>query len=314
MTILTPTYNRAAWLERLYRGLLAQTRRDFEWLVVDDGSSDDTQQLISHLKAERRIAIRYLSKPNGGKHTALNAGIALTESPLVFIVDSDDFLTANAVERVLAVWGQHASPRLSGLSFLRGTSPSQPLGRTFPAHCMIASYIDMRFNRGVTGDKAEVYRTDVLKAYPFPEFRGERFLAEDAVWARIGLLYDMVHVNEIIYISNYLEGGLTLGDKSINVRCANGSVESTRWFLSSKLRLKIRLPMAWRYVAYGLFARKPMAELVRMSEAPLLVLTQVPAGLALYLYWSRKFAPQLAQARALQHPPGAGARINSDAP
>ncbi|MGF6769056.1 glycosyltransferase involved in cell wall biosynthesis [Paraburkholderia sp. GAS199] len=312
LTILTPTYNRANWLERLYRSLVAQTRRDFEWLVVDDGSTDHTPQLIASLKAENTITIRYIRKDNGGKHTAVNAGVALIESPLTFIVDSDDYLTANAVERALDVWGQHASPRLSGLCFLRGTSPDHPLGRTFASHCSVASYIDMRFNRGISGDKAEIYKTDVLKAYPFPEFAGERFLAEDAVWARIGLLYEMVHINEIIYISNYLEGGLTLGDQSINVRCANGSVESTRWFLSRKVRLKVRLPMAWRYVAYGLFAKKPLRELLRMTESPLLVLTQLPAGVALYMYWSRKFAPQLARARTLNGPPPR-AQINSDA-
>ncbi|MDR5752712.1 MULTISPECIES: glycosyltransferase family A protein [unclassified Caballeronia] len=293
LTIVTPTYNRAEYLPRLYRSLVAQTCQDFEWLVVDDGSTDSTPALCERLCAEGLIDVRCIRKENHGKHTALNAGIAATSSALMFIVDSDDYLLPDAVRRTLDTWSLFGNDRLSGICFLRGISESVPLGQRFPRNEEIASYIDMRFNQGVSGDKAEVYRTDILKRFPFPEFEGERFLAEDAVWAQIGLRYKMVHINEIVYISNYLPGGLTRGDNSINVRSPNGSVESVRWFLSKQVRLRVRVPMAWRYIAYGLFARRRLSGLIKASGAPMLVLTQFPVGLALYLFWTRKFADQL---------------------
>jgi glycosyltransferase involved in cell wall biosynthesis len=300
LTIVTPSYNRADYLPRLYQSLLAQTRRDFEWIIVDDGSSDATQEVCAEFCAGQRLDIRVLRKENGGKHTAVNAGVAIARSALVFIVDSDDYLLSNAVERVLEVWSEFATERLSGMCFLRGVSATEVLGQRFDRSYEIASYIDMRFNRGVQGDKAEVYRADILKAHPFPEFAGEKFLAEDAVWARIGLQYDMVHVNEIIYVSNYLPGGLTRGDQSINVRSPRGSVESVKWFLSNRTHMKVRMPMAWRYIAYGRFARRSLYELVSKSGAPLFVATQIPLGVLLHLYWKRKFAAQLDKARAVQ--------------
>jgi glycosyltransferase involved in cell wall biosynthesis len=298
VAIITPTFNRAGYLPRLYDSLVEQTRQDFEWIIIDDGSSDDTPEVCARFRAENRIDVQVIRKQNGGKHTAVNAGVASTDAPLVFIVDSDDYLTPDAVERVLDTWSRFNSERISGMSFLRGTSATEPLGQRFPHAFEIASYIDMRINRGVGGDKAEVYRTDILKAFPFPEFPGEKFLAEAAVWAQIGLRFDMIHVNEIIYISRYLPGGLTLGDQSINIRSPNGSVESVRWFLSSEIRMRVRMPMAWRYIAYGRFAGRSVADLVATSGCPAFVSVQVPFGLLLNFYWKRKFASSLKEARA----------------
>jgi glycosyltransferase involved in cell wall biosynthesis len=300
LTIVTPTFNRAHCLPRLYESLAKQTDRGFEWIIVDDGSTDATPEFCTAMMAQSELDVRVIRKVNGGKHTALNAAIAAVKTELVFIVDSDDYLTPNAVSRVRDVWTQHKAPDRSGISFLRGTSEHDTLGQRFPVDDEISSYVEMRFNRGVKGDKAEVYRSDLLRKFPFPEFEGERFLAEDAVWVPIGLEYQMVHVNEIVYVGNYLEAGLTLGGKSYMVKCPNGAIESVRWFLSPKVRPKVRVPMAWRYIAYGLFAGRPLARHIASSDAPLFVASQLAGGIALFFYWRRKFRVELAASHPLR--------------
>ena len=300
LTIITPTFNRVEWLPRLYKSLKSQSVRDFEWLIVDDGSSDETPDFCSAVIQEAAIAVRVIRKANGGKHTALNAGIAAVVTELIFIVDSDDYLTPNAVSRIQEVWSRYKGEGRSGISFMRGTSEEEPLGHRFPRDNEVSSYIEMRFNRGIKGDKAEIYRSDVLKRFRFPEFKGEKFLAEDAVWAPIGLQYQMVHINEIIYVGNYLEAGLTAGGKSFMLRCPNGAIESVKWFLSRKVRMRVRAPMAWRYLAYGLFAKRPLIEHICSSELPLFVTSQIPGGLALYVYWRHKFRNEIANASGQQ--------------
>ncbi|BAN26932.1 glycosyltransferase family 2 protein [Caballeronia insecticola] len=300
LTVVTPTFNRAHCLPRLFESLAKQTDRGFEWLIVDDGSSDATPEFCAAMMAQTDVKVRVIRKMNGGKHTALNAAMAHVETELVFIVDSDDCLTPNAVSRVRHVWTQHKAANLSGISFLRGTTEHDTLGQRFPVDGEIASYIEMRFNRGVKGDKAEIYRSDLLRKHPFPEFDGERFLAEDAVWVPIGLEYQMVHVNEIVYVGNYLEAGLTLGGKSYMAKCPNGAIESVRVFLSRKVRMKVRVPMAWRYIAYGLFAKRPLARHIASSEAPWFVASQLAGGIALFLYWRRKFRVELTAAHSLR--------------
>jgi glycosyltransferase involved in cell wall biosynthesis len=293
LTVVTPTFNRAHTLPRLFESLAQQTDRGFEWIIVDDGSTDATPELCASLMKQSEVAVRVIRKVNGGKHTALNAAISTVRTELVFIVDSDDYVTANAVSRIRDVWRSHEAPDRAGICFLRGTTEHDTLGQRFPLDGEIASYIEMRFNRGVSGDKAEVYRSDLLRKFPFPEFEGERFLAEDAVWAPLGLEYEMVHINEIIYVCNYLEAGLTQGGKSYMAKCPNGAIESVRWFLSPRVRLKVRVPMAWRYIAYGLFARRSLARHIASSGAPLFVASQLPGGIALYFYWRRRFRGEL---------------------
>ncbi|MDR5759822.1 glycosyltransferase family A protein [Caballeronia sp. LZ035] len=297
LTIVTPTFNRAHTLPRLFESLARQADHGFEWLIVDDGSTDATPEYCASLLAQSEVSVRVIRKANGGKHTALNAAMPAVRTELVFIVDSDDYVTADAVSSIRDVWRDHRVADCSGVCFLRGTTEHDTLGARFPVDGEVASYIEMRFNRGVRGDKAEVYRSDLLRRFPFPEFEGERFLAEDAVWAAIGLEYRMIHINQIIYVGNYLEAGLTQGGKSFMVKCPNGAIESVRWFLSPKVRLKVRLPMAWRYIAYGLFARRSIVRHIGSSGAALLVASQLPAGIALYFYWRRRFRNELGAAK-----------------
>jgi glycosyltransferase involved in cell wall biosynthesis len=210
ITVFTPTYNRADLLSRLYHSLCQQSNQTFEWLVVDDGSKDQTPQVMETFIAENKIKIHYHQKNNGGKHTAINQGLALAQYPLFFIVDSDDYLTPDAIQSIIDKSPEVLSnPKLAGLSFRRGYTPKQYIGSQFDFSSITDNALNFRFKHKIEGDMAELFKTDILKQYPFPEGNNERFCPEALVWNRIALTYDLLWISKIIYIGEYLEGGLT---------------------------------------------------------------------------------------------------------
>ena len=212
ITIFTPTYNRKDLIERLYQSLLQQTQKNFEWLVVDDGSTDDTEKIFEQLLSEQKpFSIRYIKQENGGKHRAINNGIKKASGELFFIVDSDDYLTENAVEKInqwiATLDGSH---KWAGIAGLRGLTKNRVLGQRNTSSKFIDAKNSDRRKYKLLGDKAEVYFTDVLKKYPFPEIPGENFISEEIVWNAIARDdYYLRWFNDIIYICNYLEGGLS---------------------------------------------------------------------------------------------------------
>ena len=286
ITILTPTYNRAAYLPRLFESLKAQTNRDFLWLVVDDGSEDDTENLIASY-GQQGVELRYIRQENGGKHTALNRGIAEIQSELTFIVDSDDYLPENAVETVLAYHEKYrGTPGLCGYSFLRCHGDGRVNTAYFPSDELIGSYAQVRINGGIGGDKAEVFYTEILKKYPFPVFPGEKFMPEDAVWMQMSGPYQMVHMNKNIYYCDYLEGGLTNTGRRMKVHSPRGMILRSKVYLDDPaIRMKVKVKMMLLYQVYGRFAGLSARKLRRdTGEKALWYLCKAPAFI-IWLVW-----------------------------
>lgn len=212
ITIFTPTYNRAYIIDHLYQSLVRQTNKEFEWVVVDDGSTDNTEEYFQTIMQHRQLFnITYHKQANGGKHRAINRGIKLAKGELFFIVDSDDYLLDDAIEKILK-WRNELddSHKWAGISGARGYSKDRVIGGVYEN----AEYIDAknteRKKYHLFGDKAEVYFTNVLKLYPFPEFDGENFLTEEVIWNAIACDgYYLRWYKDIIYITEYLEDGLT---------------------------------------------------------------------------------------------------------
>ncbi len=210
VTVFTPTYNRAYSLPRLYNSLCKQTCKDFEWLIVDDGSSDDTEKLISNYLNENIIPIRYYKQLNGGKHRAINHGVRRAKGELFFIVDSDDWLADNAIERILLRYqGIKNNSDFAGVCGLRVYPSGTKIGGENNFGILDCTSLDFRYKYNVSGDMAEVIRTDILKKYPFPEFKNEKFCPEALIWNRIALKYKLRYFYERIYICEYLPDGLT---------------------------------------------------------------------------------------------------------
>lgn len=294
LTILTPTYNRAQLLPRLYESLLSQTNKDFQWLVIDDGSVDETESLMRQYQADEKLQISYDKQENGGKHRALNRGIKQIDSELTYIVDSDDYLPTNAVEIILNYHEKYRknkeSERLCGYSFLRCHEDGRVNTAYFPEDEKIDTYLAVRINGNIGGDKAEVFFTDILKQYPFPEYEGEKYMPEDVVWMRMSGPYRMVHINQNIYICDYLEGGLTKTGRRMKIHSPKGMVLRSKVYLDNReIHLLVKVKMMLLYIIYGHFARYTNKELFgEVQEKILWILCFFPARI-LYKKWNREY-------------------------
>ena len=289
ITVLTPTFNREGVLRSLWDSLQKQTVKDFEWLVVDDGSTDGTKNLITKLQEKSDFPIRYIYKSNGGKHTALNVGIQTICSELTFIVDSDDCVTDDAVESILKIHKKYRSQNnICGYAFLRAFPDGKVNGKKFDVNEKIGSYIDVRVNGDDTGaDKAEVFKTHCLKEFPFPEYPNEKFLGEDLVWVRMARKYEMVHINKAIYVGNYLEDGLTNNRRKHNIASPIGCMHRAEEFMESDLKTRYRIKGGLQYIVYGRFAGVKVVDLIRKSRHKVLATVCTPGGLFLHSRWSK---------------------------
>ncbi|WP_026659662.1 glycosyltransferase family 2 protein [Butyrivibrio sp. AC2005] len=273
LTIITPTYNRAEKLSVLYESLCEQTCEAFEWLIVDDGSEDKTKEVVQGWIDSKKISISYLYKCNGGKHTALNVGIKNIETPLTFIVDSDDYLLPEAVNQIVSDYSDISRDDICGIAYLRQSKDGHYLtNKLVPENGLIESFCDCRYGRGIKGDMAEVWMTKCLKEYPFPEFENEKFVSEDVVWIQMSQKYKLIFYNIPIYISDYLEGGLTKTRRDQNAKSPNGGMFRGIVQLRAKLPLYYKIRAILYYQIYGSIAGYSYKDLFAKSEKKLLFL------------------------------------------
>ena len=211
VTVFTTTYNRAHTLGRLWKSLKSQTCYQFEWLVVDDGSQDETPSIIQEFTANTtEFPIVFLRKGNGGKHRAINYAVQYAKGELFFIVDSDDWLPENAISTILSYY----KPIRMDSSFAGIAGCKCDAKMRAPTSTFTGDYLDItsleREKYNIRGEKAEVFKTEVLCRYPFPCFEGENFISEGIVWNKIAYDgYKLRWFNENIYSFEYQEDGIT---------------------------------------------------------------------------------------------------------
>ena len=257
ISILTPTYNRGKLLLPLYESLKNLTFEDFEWLIVDDGSEDDTEQYalswIAHNIENAEFPICYIKKSNGGKHTAINRGVREANGELILILDSDDTLPSDSLATIAQYYEQCKGYKdCAGVCGLMAHHDGQLIGTGFPKDPMYESALLFRYAEkgNVTGDLLEVYKTSVMREFPFPEIENERFCPESLVWNRIANKYKLFCFNKVIYYRDYLEGGLT--SKIVRIRM-NSPIASTMTYaemLDYNISLKWKIRSAinyWRF-------------------------------------------------------------------
>ena len=211
ITLFTPTYNRVHLLSRLYNSILMQDVIDVEWLIVDDGSIDDTEALIENFKKESIINIRYYKKSNGGKHTAINFGLQYAKGELFFIIDSDDVLAENALKIIKTHYQSiKNNDKICGIVGLSQYIDKQEIvGDYFLRDDWEVSFADIYLKYHLKGDKSVAFKTEVLQQYPFPEKQGVRFVFEAVVWHEMSKKYKVLAINEVIQKKEYLQDGLT---------------------------------------------------------------------------------------------------------
>lgn len=287
LTILTPTYNRAYKLENLYESLKRQINKNFVWYVIDDGSTDNTKELIQRFQKENLMEICYQRQENGGKHRAINAAAKHLESELTMIVDSDDLLTPDATETIFNDWIENCENGIGGLVYLRGYSGFEVIGDKWPYDEQFGNTIKNTCNKGIKGDKAEVFQSELLKKYMFPEFEGEKFLSEACVWIEIAKTTNVFMRNKIIYITEYQEDGLTERGRKMQVQNPKGAVINARAYMWKGFNFKIRLKNAILYHCYGSFAGISAGDLWKESPDKLCSFLGFLPGMILKKKWEK---------------------------
>jgi len=222
LTVFTPTYNRAHLLINLYESLCAQTCKDFEWLIVDDGSTDNTEETVREFIEKNEISIKYIRKENGGKHTAYNAAIDICNTELFFCVDSDDELTTDAVEIIHEEYKKNEYEQFLGMVFRKITRDGIDEASQYPDGIKAIGLADLYHNYSFTGELAFVFKTDLIKSYTFPVFTGEKFLTERVLFNKLNNIATMLLCNDKIYVYEYQEDGLTTRYKKNIKKCPYG--------------------------------------------------------------------------------------------
>ena len=256
ITILTPTFNRAHLLPRLFESLTHQTDFNFEWLVIDDGSTDGTSDLFAgktFLSAP--FPIRYYQQENGGKHRALNAGVKQAKGDFIFIADSDDWLLPQSV----AIVGLHTSAIaddniFAGVAGLDVFDDERIVGTGLPQDIIDCNAMDIRYRYHVDGDLKEVFKTTVLQEFPFPEIQDEKFCPEQLVWFRIAQKYKLRYFNTPIYVAEYQPNGITASIIRVRMLAPQATCMMYAEMLAYKIPFKEKIKAAinfWRFKAYA---------------------------------------------------------------
>ncbi|QPC47647.1 glycosyltransferase family A protein [Mangrovibacillus cuniculi] len=210
LTIFTPTYNRGDIIHKCYKSLCDQTNTNFTWLIVDDGSTDNTETVINTFIKENKINIIYIKQKNGGKHVAHNTGVLKCKTELFVCVDSDDYLTLDAVQEIYSAWEKVPDVSdLAGIIALKGISDKEPIGTWMPKNIQYSSTFDLYDKYKFKGDTLLVFKTNILREYLFPVFEGEKFVTEAVVYDLISQKHRMKLINKVLYLCEYLEDGLT---------------------------------------------------------------------------------------------------------
>ena len=247
ITILTATYNRAHLLPDLYQSLCRQTSKEFDWVIIDDGSEDGTNELVDKwLQNDNGFQIQYFYVSNGGKNRAINLGVKQVVTPYIMIVDSDDYLTDDAIEYLTNRLDDISSEvRLAGIAGLRGISKDESLHKlNFNRDCYVLANNLERKKYGLEKDACEVFRTDLLLSHPFEVWDGEKFVPEEIVWNQLALEgYSLRWYNKVTCIVRYQEGGMTKGSWELLKKNPMG--------YASMYRQRIGLSKSWKDKFYN---------------------------------------------------------------
>lgn len=281
LTIFTPAYNRAHTIGRTYESLLRQTCKDFEWLVVDDGSTDNTRELIEAWIAEAKIPIRYIRQENQGMHGAHNTAYRNITTELNTCIDSDDWMPDNAVEKIVNFWREHGSHKYAGIIGLDQSEDGKIIGLGFPEE-MTETTLQGYYANGGSGDKKLVYRTDVINSVPeYPLFEGERYVGLAYKYMLIDQKYKLLTLNEPLVTVEYQLDGSSYNMYRQYWRNPKGFAFFRRTEMVCAPTLKRRFISCVHYVASSIIAKDKT--FFKDSPKKLLTITALLPGALWYL-------------------------------
>lgn len=290
LTILTPVYNRRDKIIKLYNSLVNQTCKEFQWLIVDDGSTDNVEELIESIKrSEYSFVIDFVKKTNGGKHTAINYSHPFILGNMVAIVDSDDELIPNSVETILEKWSAFEHDEsIGGIIFIKGRINDAIDTKLFIFDGVVGTPPKVMLDKNRQGGGFEIIRVSLLKRYPFPEIEGEKYIGESYLWNSIFRTYNMVCYNKVLYRFEFYEDGLTKHGRLLRLKSPKGCMELENVILRRKPSFSVKFKNCILYTAYGLIAKYHVGKICRLCYSKVIYISIFP-GFVLYLYWKYKY-------------------------
>ena len=282
LTIFTPAYNRAYTLHLGYEALLRQTCQDFEWLIIDDGSTDNTRELVEGWIAENKIPIRYHYQENQGMHGAHNTAYRLITTELNTCIVSDDYMPDDAVEKIVTFWKQYGSDKVAGIVGLDADFNGKLIGTPFDKH-NLPIRLSHFYNQGGKGDKKLVYRTDIIAQYPeYPIFQGEKYVSLGYKYELIEQNYPVLTINEVLVNVEYRPDGSSMNMFRQYIKNPQGFAFIRKSSMQLAPTAKRRFMEAIHYVSSSLILKNK--RFLQESPKKLLTLCAVPFGIVLYLY------------------------------
>ena len=283
LTIFTPTYNRASLLGRGYQSLKRQSCKDFIWLIIDDGSSDNTADIVANwIQTETEFEIRYVYKENGGLHTGYNKAIELLDTELAVCIDSDDFLPDNAVDLIRSFWHENGSTEIAGIVALDCNIKGEIIGDPLPNQEKI-NLIDLQIGKYpiVNGDRKLVIRSDLYKSVaPQKTFHGEKNFNPHYMHLQISKKFDFLVLNKPLCIVEYQPEGMSNRIFSQYYDSPHSFAELRRLMLSfDGAGLKFRFRQSIHYVSSSILSKN--RSFLLTSPAPFLTFLSIPFGLLL---------------------------------
>lgn len=279
VTVLTPTYNRAHTLGRLFQGLQAQTFRDFEWLIVDDGSSDGTSPLITQLRRDATFPVLYQRQPHAGKHIAVNTGLNLARGQLLVVLDSDDWLVPDGLATLHAAWQQIPDP--AGYAEVRALCKDTTgvlVGDKFPADPFDTDSFELRFKHHIGGDYLGMWRTEILREFPFPNDFVGIYVLESLVFHRIARRYKTRCINPVVAVKAYQQEGISATNELKVLQQAGPlrvyNKEILRMGRPLPFHLKSRTYVLW--LRFALLSEISLMQELRDAPEPVLAFVTLP--------------------------------------
>lgn len=287
ITVFTPTYNRAHLLSRLYASLLRQSNQNFKWMIIDDGSIDNTKELVASFIKENKIEIRYFYKENGGLHTGYNTAIEHLDTELSVCIDSDDWMPDDAIERILVIWNKNKADDIAGLIGLDYTAEGDIIGDHLPDGKKI-NPVDLLASKNNRGDKKYVVRTDLYKQVaPMPVFKGEKNFNPHYMILKLSAKYRFLAVDAPLCIVDYQSDGMTANQFKQYIDSPNSYAELRRVIMGlPNVPKKYMLKTVIHYCSSSLISKN--RQYIKESPKKLLTIMCTPLGWMLTTYIRRR--------------------------
>lgn len=290
ITVFTPAYNRAHTLTRTYQSLLRQDCKDFIWLIVDDGSTDNTAAIVHEwMRKENGFEIQYIYKENGGMHTAHNTAYANIHTELNVCIDSDDELAPGAVSHILELWSRVDGTKYAGIVGLDADmNTGKVIGTRFP-DTMKTTTLHGFYASGGSGDKKLVYRTDLMQTLPdYPVFPGEKYVSLGWKYQLCDQKYQLVTTNQVLCNVEYQADGSSKNMLRQYLKNPNGFAFIRKENMKYNTSQKRNFIDCIHYVSSSILAKN--RRFIQESPKKLMTVCAIPFGIALtgYIKWKVK--------------------------